>query len=169
MPAVTDITRKAVWDTMCDLEWYIRYYRAMSDRRRRAHLLLRFALLMGVAIEGGILYSGTLYPWLFYLGIVGGLVLAGLTFWDVLTNYAGDIEVCRMVSETCSLLMREADTLWRNIETGRVSEADVEATLGSIHSRWDWAYLWVRVPVDQSLNMATAQAANAEMERRYGS
>ena len=169
MPAVSDITRKAVWDTLCDLEWHLRYFGTIAVRRRRAHLIVRFALLMGIAVEGGILYGGTLYPSLFYVGIVGGLVLAGLTVWDALTNYAGDTEVCRMVASMCRLLQREADTLWRGIETERIYEAEVEATLVSIHSRWDWMTQQAPLDVNHSLNLASAETAYEEIINRYAS
>lgn len=166
---VTDITRKAVWDTLCDLEWQVRYFTTMADRRRHLHQWMRFSLLLGVAAEGGILYGGTLLPWLFYVGIIGGLALAGLTIWDALSNYAGDAAVCLMVASMCGLLQREADTLWRDVETGRVSDGEVEMALSSIHNRWDIVYQWVQLKVDHSLNLASAEAANKEMINRYAS
>ena len=169
MVAVTDITRKAVWDTLCDLEWHMRYYGAMADRRHSAHRWMRFALLLGVAAEGGILYGGTLYPWLFYVGIVGGLALAGLTIWDALSNYARDAATCRLVSSMCGLLQREADTLWRDVESGRVSDAEVETYLTAIHSRWHIVDQWVQIEVNDALNLASAEAANEEMISRYAS
>ena len=141
----------------------------MADRRRHLHQLMRFALLLGVAAEGGILYGGTLLPWLFYVGIVGGLVLAGLTIWDALSNYAGDAAVCQMVASMCGLLQRETDTLWRDVETGRISDTAVETALNSIYSRWNIVDQWVQLKVDHSLNLKSAEAANDEMISRYAS
>ena len=167
MAIVSDITRKAVWDTLCDLEWQMRYYRAMADRRQRIHRWVRLALLVGVAVEGGILYGGTLYPWLFYVGIAGGLALAGLTVWDALCNYARDVAVCRLAAETCSLLMDDADALWRKIETDRIEEAEVEEILGYIRRWWDQATLRVDLEVDHALNLASAESAYGEVVNRY--
>lgn len=169
MAIVSDITRKAVWDTLCDLEWQTRYYRAMADRRQRIHRWVRLALLVGIAVEGGILYGGTLYSWLFYVGIVGGLALAGLTVWDALCNYARDVAVCRLAAETCSLLMDDADALWRKIESDRIAEAEVEETLGYIRRWWDNATQRVDLEVDHSLNLASAESANADIVNRYAS
>ena len=167
MASVSDITRKAVWDTLCDLEWQMRYYRAMADRRQRIHRWVRLALLAGIAVEGGILYGGTIYPWLFYVGIVGGLALAGLTIWDALSNYARDVAVCRLAAETCSLLMDDADDLWRKIETDRIREAEVEETLGYIRRWWGSATQRVDLEVDHSLNLASAESAHEEVVNRY--
>ena len=169
MPAVSDITRKAVWDTLCDLEWQMRYYRAMADRRQRIHRWVRLALLVSIAVEGGILYGGTIYPWLFYVGVVGGLVLAGLTVWDALSNYAKDVAECRLAAETCGLLLDDADVLWRKIETYRIEEAEVEATLGHIRRWWDNATQRVDLEVNHSLNLETAEAAHEEVVNRYAS
>ncbi len=169
MAIVSDITRKAVWDTLCDLEWQTRYYRAMADRRQRIHRWVRLALLVGIAVEGGILYGGTLYPWLFYVGIVGGLALAGLTVWDALCNYARDVAECRLAAETCGMLMDDTDALWRKIETDRIDEAEVEATLGYIRRWRDNATQRVDLEVNHSLNLASAEAANTEMVNRYAS
>ena len=169
MSAVSDITRKAVWDTLCDLEWQMRYYRAMADRRQRIHRWVRLALLVGVAVEGGILYGGTLYTWLFYVGIAGGLVLAGLTVWDALSNYAKDVAVCRLAAETCSLLMDDTDVLWRRIETDRIEESEVEDALIQIRRWWDTATQRVDLEVDHALNLASSEAAHTEVVNRYAS
>ena len=139
----------------------------MADRRQRIHRWVRLALLVGVAVEGGILYGGTLYPWLFYVGIVGGLALAGLTVWDALSNYAKDVAVCRLAAETCSVLMNDADDLWRRIETGRVEDADIEATLSYIRRWWNHATQRVDLEVDHALNLPSAEAAHAEVVNRY--
>ena len=169
MAAVTDITRRAVWDTLCDLEWQMRYYQAMADRRQRIHRWVRLALLVGIAVEGGILYGGTIYPWLFYVGVVGGLGLAGLTVWDALSNYAKDVAECRLAAETCGLLMDDADDLWRKIETNRIDEAEVGETLRRIRRWWGNATQRVDLEVNHSLNLASAEAAHAEVVNRYAS
>ena len=169
MAAVSDVTRKAVWDTLCDLEWQMRYYRAMGDRRQRIHRWARLALLVSIAVEGGILYGGTIYSWLFYVGVVGGLGLAGLTIWDALSDYAKDVAECRLAAETCGLLMDDADVLWRRIETYRVDESEVEETLRQIRRWWDAATQRVSLEVNNALNLASAEGANTEMVNRYAS
>ena len=170
MTAVSDITRKAVWDTLCDLEWQMRYYRAMGDRRQRAHFWLRLALLAGIVVEGGLLYGGTAYFWLFYVGVVGGLALAGLTVWDALSNYAKDAAECRIAAEMCRLLMDDADTLWRKIETYQIiEEAEAEADLRYIRRWRDNATQRVELVIDRSFSLSSAEEANTEMVNRYAS
>ena len=133
--------------------------------------LVRFGEIAGraSAVEGGILYGGTIYPWLFYVGVVGGLALAGLTIWDALSKYAEDIAACRLAAETCSLLMDDTDVLWRKIETGRIEDDDVEETLGYIRRWRDNATQRVGLEVNNALNLASAEDANTEMVNRYAS
>ena len=81
MTSVTDQTRRAVWVTLCDLEYNRRYYTALGDRYRSCHRRLRFGILASVPVEGAILYAATDYSWLFIPAIMVGIVLAALTVW----------------------------------------------------------------------------------------
>ena len=47
MVLVTDQTRVAVWDTLCDLEWNERYYLEMAKQRQQIHRILRYAIVGG--------------------------------------------------------------------------------------------------------------------------
>ena len=52
MTFVEDSTRYAVWATLCDLEWNVRYYTVMARRCRRRYFTLRIALLGSIVVEG---------------------------------------------------------------------------------------------------------------------
>ena len=93
MTSVTDQTRGAVWITLCDLEYNRRYYTALADHYRSRHRMLRFGILASVPVEGAILYAATDYSWLFIPAIIVGIVLAALTVWDAISNYAEDAAV----------------------------------------------------------------------------
>ena len=56
MASVTDQTRGAVRDTLCDLEYNRRYYTVLADKYRFRHRIMRFGILASVPIEGAILY-----------------------------------------------------------------------------------------------------------------
>ena len=118
MEAVNPMTRKAVFDTLCDLEWHIRYCSAMADRNHLYHRVVRFGLLLGGAIEGGLLYGGTLNPWLFVPSIFVGLALACLTIWDSTSDYATNAATLRMVVIICQKLRFETERLWRDTDSG---------------------------------------------------
>ena len=59
MEPVSDQTRIAVWDTLCNLERNVRYYGALGDRFQRWHRRLRFGILAGVVVESALVYFAT--------------------------------------------------------------------------------------------------------------
>ena len=74
-----------------------------------------------------------------------------------------------MAAEACSLLMDDTDDLWRKIETYRIEEDEVEATLSYIRRWWDAATQRVDLEVDHALNLEASEAAHSEVVNRYAS
>jgi hypothetical protein len=167
MAAVPDITRKAVWDTLCDLEWHIRYCSALGDRNRSRHRMIRVAILVGVILEGGLLYGGTLNPWVFVPGAFVGLALACITVWDATSDYANDAAVLRMVVILCQRLRTETETLWRDVESDRKTSAEIEGILRRIQGQWGDVTQSIPLGTDEKLNREMAEAADKEMQQRY--
>ena len=135
MASVTDQTRGAVWYTLCDLEWNVRYYTAMADLYRRRYLWLRFAILAGVFVAAAIFYVGTIYAWAFYIGAFGGLTLAVLTIWDAVSDYARSAATLRITAFACDDLKTDTAELWRDVAACRISDLNAETTLRSIIHR----------------------------------
>ena len=167
MEPVTDQTRSAVWNTLCDLEWNTRYYTAMAELYRRRHRWLRFTILAGVLVEAAILYAATAHDWAFLVGAIGGLVLTGLTIWDVVSDYAENAAILRITAFTCDDLKRETETLWRSVESDRVSTQDTENALEAISDRWATATQRVPAETNERLNRRTSAAANRDLSNRY--
>lgn len=167
MASVTDQTRGAVWYTLCDLEWNVRYYTAMADLYRRRYLWLRFAILAGVFVEAAILYAGTIYPWAFYIGAFGGLALAVLTIWDAVSDYARSAATLRIAAFNCDDLKTDIEELWRDIETYRISDPDAETTLRSITRRWATATQRMQPGTNDRLRRTTAADSNQSIRSRY--
>lgn len=167
MEPVTDQTRNAVWYALCDLEWNVRYYTAMADLYRRRYLWLRFAILAGVFVEVAILYAGTIYGWLFYLGAFGGLALAVLTIWDAVSDYAGSAATLRITAFVCDDLKTEIDELWRNLESYHIAAPDAETTLKSIINRWAAATRRVPPGTNDRLVRITVADSNQVISSRY--
>lgn len=167
MEPVTDETRKAVWDTLCDLEWNKRYYGAMADAYRRRHRWLRFTILIGVLIEAAALYAVATQSWMFYIGAVGGVLLTALTIWDVVHDYAENAAVLRITAFICDDLNEETGRLWRNVESGRIATVDAERELKSIIDRWARATQRALPETNDRLNRRTSADANRDMANRY--
>ena len=167
MAAIPDITRKAVWDTLCDLEWHIRYCSALADRNQSRHRMIRMAILTGVILEGGLLYGGTLNPWVFIPGVVVGLLLACITVWDATSDYANDAAIFRMVVILCQRLRTETDALWHDIESDRKTTIEIEEILRRIQGQWGDVTQSIPLGTDEKLNREMAEAADKEMQYRY--
>jgi hypothetical protein len=167
MAAVQDITRKAVWDTLCDLEWHIRYCSALADRNSFRHRILRVAILAGVIAEGVLLYGGTLNPWVFIPSAVVGVGLAGITVWEATSDHANDAAVSRMVVILCQRLRTETEVLWRDVELDRKTNAEIEEALRRIQGQWGDVTQSIPLGVDEKLNHEMAEAADREMQNRY--
>ena len=167
MEPVSDQTRGAVWGALYDLERNARYYAAMADRHKFRHRVLRFAILAGALSEAGILYAATVHGWLFYAGAAGGLLLAALTIWDAVSDYAEHAAVLRITALVCDDLKQEAEALWRSVEDYRVSPRDAEGALASIIARWSAATQRVQTRTNDQLNRQTSLDARQYMTDRY--
>ena len=169
MATVSEVTRKAVWDTLCDLEWYIRYFSSMSDQRQKRYRCIRFGLVLGVFVDGALFYVGTEISWVFALGVAFGVALAAITIWDALNNDAADASASRMIVAVCSQLKRENEALWRQIESDAVDQDHTEVVLRSIQDRSTAITQLAHLETNNELNRETQLAANREIEQLYGS
>lgn len=167
MEPVTDETRNAVWDTLCDLEWNRRYYSAMADSYRRRQRWLRFTILAGVLIEAAALYAATMHGWVFYIAVVGGVLLTVLTIWDAVADYAESAAILRVTAFSCDDLNQEIGYLWRSIESGRIATADAEHELKVITDRWAAATQRATPETNDRLNRQTSHDANRDIVSRY--
>ena len=178
MEPVTDQTRNAVWRTLYDLERNVRYYHAMADLYRRRYLCLRFVILVGIFIEAVILYAAASQFWAFYVAAGGGLLLAALTVWDIVSNYAENAATLRITAYICDDLKTDTAELWRDVAACRISDLNAETTLRSItHRRATATRVCRRKPMTDCAEQppptppnqyAAAMPSNRFAERRPG-
>ena len=167
MKVVTDPTRKAVWDFLCDLEMYVRYYRAKADGLQRRFFQLRFCMLTSVLVEGLLLFQTAGQPWSLFVIIPVGAVMAGLVVWDTLSNYANHTAILKYVASDADVLREETQTLWRHIESYKSSEEDAEVAYRTIRSWWERIADRVLTEDDNRLVSRCAKDANVVMENSY--
>ena len=160
-------TRKAVWDLMTNLEFQIRYYSAKADRLKRLAFIVRFILLTGVIAEGLLFYQLSSYSWSLAVIVPIGVAIAALAIWDALANYHSDSAILKIVSQDCVAAQREAERLWRNIESEALSRDEAEEKYLSIHIRWERATERAIVPDDAKLVTQCAVDSKTMMVNRY--
>ena len=167
MALMTEQTRAAVWYVLCDLEWNKRYYAAMADKYKRNHLTVRFTIVCGLVVEGFILYFARENEWLFGFALALGLLLAVITIWDALSDYAQNAANLQNAEFTCDSLLQEVEELWRSIEIGRIASDDAETALQSIKRRWAASTERARIRTDKRLNEQAYDDANQDIKNRY--
>ena len=164
---VSDQTRLAVWNTLCDLEWNVRYYTELAGIHLRRHRWIRLLLLTGILADAALFYAGATYTLALYAGIAVAIPLALGTIWDALSNLGESATLTRLTAYACDDLHREAERLWREIETNTVSNDDVEARHDSLTEKW--ARITERThPAAQSwLRKKTADDSSRSVGSRY--
>ena len=167
MAAIPDITRKAVWDMLADMEWQVRYYAAASDKNKRMSFGLRFALLTLVVSEGAIFVAAQSQPWFLWASGAIGLVMIGMAVWDALADYARNAATLRIISLICEGLKRENEALWRAVENDAIDQMTVETTLKSINDSWLMAMSWDEPATNQKMNAAASIAADEFLQRKH--
>ena len=159
MPTVADQTRIAASDLFIDLEWNFRYYTAKADDFQRLAFRMRFAILVGVIVEGSIAYPMSQITW-GWTGLLSlGILLGGLAVWDALNHYARDSGILKLTALTCDELRTEAQTLLRAIDTGRVDTEEAETAIESIYLRWGRATDKVLSAFDNKLSKKSEREA----------
>ena len=160
-------TRDAVWALLNDLEMQVRYYGAKADRLKRWALVVRFVLLTGVIAEGLLFYQLSDFSWSLAVVLPVGVAVGALAIWDALSNYHSDAAILKIVSQDCVALQRDAEALWRNIESLAISREQAEEAYQSIYTRWERATERATVPDDEKLATECAEDSNKIMVNRY--
>ena len=137
-------------------------------KRRQSHRRLRFAILIGVPIDGVLFYVGVTEIWGFYAGGVVFVLLAFGTIWDAMSNYAESAAVARLTAYSCDELYRETDNLWISIEDNTISNEEVIVRHNSITERWARYTERVSPEADESLLKKTQDESDEFVRSRYG-
>ena len=163
MSDVSNVTRREVWGLLYDLERNVRYYRNLSDRYRIWYRCIRYFLLIGVVLQGLVLYLfAMLQPTAGWIaGGILALMLTSLTVFDSVANYAEASAELRLAAISCDELGTLASRLWLDIESYSVSEHDAKERLIRIMNQW--ASVIQRVTVEDH-NRDNVQAANEAAE-----
>ena len=160
-------TRNAVWELLNELEMQVRYYGAKADKLKRFALLVRFVLLTSVLAEGLLFYQLSSYSWSLAIIVPVGVAIGALAIWDALANYHSDSAILKIVSQDCAVLQREAEALWRSIESHSINREGAEEIYQSIYTRWERATERATVPDDEKLAAKCAEDSNTIMVNRY--
>ena len=165
---VSDPTRGDCWELMLDLERQARYYGRLADRYSVMYRGIRYALLLGVLLEGALLFflSGDALL-LLAVGGSGALALVFVTVLDAVTNYAETSALLRSTSLMCDELNVEAQRLWRDIEAFRVPDDGAEERYNQLVDRWSRATLRVFLETHDRDNLVAAREAYEIVSSRY--
>ena len=165
---VLDSARLEVWGMLCDLERSIRYYMTLGDRYTLRYRGLRYVLLLLCIGECAAIGAALVWPVAaLVFGGVLALLLAVLTVLDSVTSYGEAGAKLRVASHICSDLQSVCQSLWLDVETYQVFEADARRRLEEIDAHWTRACLRVSVEIHHHDNLAAALAAHSVVADRY--
>ena len=165
---VSDATRNDTWGLLLDLERQVRYYLRLADRYTLTYRTIRYGLLVGILLEAAVVYFSAGQPLLLWtIGGLGAALLGFATIFDAVTNYAETSSVLRLTAELCDEIKVEAERLWRDIESGRVEDADAEERYNGIVNRWSLATSRVKLEVHHPDNVKAAKEAYEVLASRY--
>ena len=167
MAAISNTTKDATWTVFTDLGWHVEYFTQLSDRYKKYHRRIRFFLLFGMFIEIAAIYLQSNYQWILYGIMAMALVLAALTIWDALSNYATDSATARVIAALCETERSTAESVWRRIATENITEQEIEQELKSIINRWHNAVWWIDAEVNNDIAHKASQSANADIRSRF--
>ena len=109
---MTEQTRIDIWNEMLDVVRLVRYYEALSDKQRLYYFVIRGILVVSALSGAAALLKFFPEDIQEEIAIVAGFVIALVTAWDILANYARKAAVLHAISKECSLLEIEWKDLW---------------------------------------------------------
>ena len=165
---VSDATRNDTWHLLLDLEHQVRYYGALADDYSKRYRVLRFMLLLGVLIEGiGLYFLSGDAELLLGFGGAGAFFLGFLTVYDAVTNYPEVAASLRTASIQCDDLKTDAERLWRDIETYRITDQEAENRYAALKNSWARATNRLTLEVHDHNNVRAAEEAYQIITDRY--
>ena len=168
---ISDRTRKEVWNELLDIDHACRYYEAVHARASRRYLGVRALVLMSIA--GSIVAILDLLPGptVVYQILFAALV-AALTVWEAVSNYAKRAAAAHTIYTNSSLVRTQLRELWLMVDDESADEMDVRhrvqglaltrAGIGNLAGASDL------IP-DEKLNEKVTKDAYAFVSSRYSS
>lgn len=167
--SVSEQTRNEVWQGFLDAVRLGRYYAALSDRHRRHHQLLRFALL--VAAAGVISTFLNLLPEDFqWVAEIASALIGVLVIWDLVSDDAKKAAILHSISIECGDLENRWRDLWAAVDQEDSGDVEIRNEIRKLADRT------LRVTAragdsdireDQRLNRKSAEIAYKVMTDRY--
>ena len=169
--SVSEQTRNEVWQGFLDAARLGRYYAALSDRHRRNHQRIRFALL--VAAAGGISAFLNLLPEDFqWVTEIASALVAVLVIWDLVSDDAKKAAILHTISVECGDLENQWRDLWSAVDQEDSNDVEIRSRIRKLVDRT------LRVTgragdsdirEDPRLNRKSAEIAYKVMIDRYAS
>ena len=163
--AVTNETRRAVWDELLDVARVIRYAESMESRYRVYHGSLRFSLLLSASGSVAALLEALPANWQLYFGLaIGALVSA-----DFMFDYATKIAILSSTKRECQELEAEWQQLWLDVDSPASADSDIRprsVELGRGLARATMA-MDTQVRVNTKTNERCTEAAYKVTAARY--
>ena len=174
MAAVTNVNdrvnylRSEVWQRMSDCIRVARYYEYRAAQYRRWHNTIRFLLYLSATSGIATFVEEALPP---FYSIISGVFLAIFITIDFVMNMGRKADAARTLSAVCGILQTEWESLWSDINLGRVTneEADVKMKeLSRFESLMTQAADLSETAIDDEINKKCHYEVIDYLRSRYG-
>ena len=167
---ITQQTRQDIWDERLDVARLVRYYEKLSDKQRHYYFVIRGMLVLSA-------FSGAAALLKFFpeniqeeIAIVAGFVIALVTAWDILTNYARKAAVSHAIGKECSFLEIEWKDLWADANNHLLEDPVARKKNRRLARRITEVTAWagyVNIREDRKLNEKCENEVHRIMGEKY--
>ena len=128
---ISKLTRERVWREMFNAERYVQYYSMLTNRFTLRHRIVRFVLVVGASIA--VVSTLPEVPW--GVGLLGAVVLVGVTTFDFIWDYGTRAALAHAISLECNVIQKDYERLWWSLERKRIEEQDCQEQLSQLTMR----------------------------------
>lgn len=163
--AVTDETRRAVWNDLLDVARVVRYAEDMESRYRFLHGLVRFSLLLSASGSVAALLEAFPAAWQIYFGAAIGALVAA----DFMFDHATKTAILSATKRECRELETEWRQLWLDVDSPSSVDPEVRRRSVELGRRFARATMAMdaQVSVNAKANERCTEAAYKVTAERH--
>ena len=129
----SEITRKAVWDGLIELDVSVRYCQNMHNRHQIWHIVL--SCILATSGAGGIVSLLAHAP--IWVQITLNAIIPFIAIWSIVANEGKKAHIFYTLTGECTRLRNEYKELWMSVENYQLSNDDVLSKLKNLNNQYE--------------------------------
>lgn len=159
---VAKTIRVRIWQEMWDVERFLHYYEALTNRWAVGARGVRASFVIGAALSIGALTEALPVEF----GYVAAIALLVGTVLDIVFEWGTRAALSHATSTECFVVRNEYMALWTKMEGGLIEDAEIDATSQQLLSRLTTAT--ARLPdTNKKISQAAQDASAVTLKWRF--